>query len=181
MRRSSVVLVLAVVLVGSLAIAGDRFAAAQAPDQANHPAVGSWMIHRTPENAVAWPNELLVLNADGTVLEYGAYQTTGVGAWESTGERTANVSFALTSDGPAYVFIRASIEISPDGKTLKGSYTAEFIFDPEHNGTSGQIGPGGITGERLTAQAPGTPVESFDVFLPPAGTPAATPEATPAA
>lgn len=177
MRRSSVVLLLALVVLGSGAVVGGGFVAAQGSAQASQPAVGSWMIHRTPANAVAWPNELLVLNADGTVLEYGAYQTTGVGAWEATGERTATVSFTLTSDGPAYVVIRASIEIAPDGKTLTGTYTAEFIFDPEHNGTSGQIGPGGITGERLTAQAPGTPVQSFDVFLPPAGTPEATPAA----
>jgi hypothetical protein len=175
MRRSSVVLLLAAVILGSLVVAGGRFAAAQTPVQAGHPAVGSWMIHRTPANAVAWPNELLVLNADGTAIEYGAYQTTGIGAWEATGDRTATVTFTLTTDGPAYVVIRASIEIAPDGKTLKGTYTAEFIFDPEHNGTSGQIGPGGITGERLTAQAPGTPAQSFDQFLPPAGTPEATP------
>jgi hypothetical protein len=120
-----------------------------------------------------------MLNADGTAVEYGAYQTTGMGAWAPTGDRTANVSFTLTSDGPAYIIIRASIEIAPDGKTLTGSYTAEPVFDPAHNGTAGQIGPGGITGERLVAQAPGTPTMSFDQFLSVGGTPAATPVATP--
>ncbi|HEU5431237.1 MAG TPA: hypothetical protein VFU81_06225 [Thermomicrobiales bacterium] len=175
MRRLPVFLFLAAIALGSAAIGGGRMADAQNAGFANHPAVGSWRVHRDPEQS-NYPLELMILSADGTVLDFGAYGTTGVGVWKPTGADSAIVTFTLVSDGPAYIVMRASITVASDGRSFKGTFTTEAVFDPVHGGTSGQIGPGGVEGERMTAEAPGTPVASFAEFFPnPMGTPGATP------
>jgi hypothetical protein len=154
-----------------------QLAAAQDRGIVTHPAVGSWRVHREPENST-YPVELMILSADGAVLDFGAFSgATGVGRWEPTSADAATVSFTVVTDGPAYIVIRASVAFAPDGQSFTGSYTDEMVFDPEHGGTSGQIGPGVVTGTRMTAEAPGTPVASFAEFFP---NPSATPEATPA-
>lgn len=173
MRRTVFLLVI-VVLLGAAVFGGGRFVAAQNPGPANHPAVGSWVVHRQPEIS-NYPTELMILSADGTVLDYGAYQSTGVGVWEPMGASTATVTFTLVTDGPAYIVIRASIAIASGGQSYTGTFTTEAVFDPAHGGTSGQIGPGKVAGTRMKAEAPGTPVSSFAEFLPPATPAAATP------
>jgi hypothetical protein len=175
-RRIAAFGLLAAIVIG-VAAAGGRMAAAQDSGDVNHPAVGSWRVHREPENST-YPVELMILSADGAVLDFGAFSgATGVGRWEPTGPDAATVSFTVVSDGPAYIVIRASVAFAPDGKSFTGRYTDEMVFDPEQGGTSGQIGPGVVTGTRMTAEAPGTPVASFAEFFP---NPMATPEATPA-
>jgi len=86
------------------------------------------------------------------------------------------VTFTVVTDGPAQIVIRASIEVAADGQSFTGTFTDEFVFDPAGGGTSGEIGPGTITGTRLEAKAPGTPAMTFEEFLP---QPKETPEATP--
>jgi hypothetical protein len=176
MRRLPALLLMAAIVVGIVAIGGDRFASAQNIDAGQHPAVGSWRVQREPENST-YPVELMILSADGSVLDFGAFSgATGVGRWEPTSDDAATVAFTLVTDGPAYIVVRASVTFAPNGQSFTGTYTDEMVFDPEHGGTSGQIGPGVVTGTRMTAEAPGTPVASFAEFFPhPAGTPEATP------
>jgi hypothetical protein len=176
MRYLAPVLILAAFFVGTSVFGGDRFAAAQNLDAGHHPAVGSWRVHREPENST-YPVELMILSADGAVLDFGAFSgATGVGRWEPTSADAATATFTLVTNGPAYIVVRASVKFAPDGQSFTGTYTDEMVFDPEHGGTSGQIGPGVVTGTRMTAEAPGTPVASFAEFFPhPAGTPEATP------
>jgi hypothetical protein len=166
----------AVVLLAAAILSGGRGATAQNPDQANHPAVGTWIVHRDPEITTAGA-ELLVLHGDGTAVDIGAYQTTSAGGWAPTGPSTATVTLtAEVEDGPGNIVIRASITVAPDGKSFSGTFTSDITFDPAHNGTSGEIGPGKVMGSRMPVQAPGTPVMSFQEFLPHGG---ATPVATP--
>jgi hypothetical protein len=175
MRRFTAILVLAAIVLGIAAAVGGGNAVAQQPGFANHPAVGSWRVHRDPENST-YPLELMILSADGAVLDFGSYGTTGVGAWKPTGADTAIVTFTLVTDGPAYIVMRANITVASDGQSFKGTFTTEIVFDPAHHGTSGEIGPGVVEGARMATEAPGTPVASFAEFFPnPLGTPAATP------
>jgi len=175
MRWISALSLSAVVLLGALLIGEGRFVTAQEIEMADHPARGSWTVASDPGDAEYSPR-LAILSADGGAFFVSGYETTGVGAWEPTSDTGANVTFTVVTDGPAQIVIRASIEVAPDGQSFTGSFTNEAIFDPVGGGTSGEIGPGTLAGTRLAAEAPGTPVMTFEEFFaPPAGTPEATP------
>ena len=175
MRRTSVVLLSAVVLLGTLLLGGGRFAVAQEESLADHLAVGSWAVESDPGDA-GFSLTSVTLAADGTALYISPNADVGVGVWAPSGETTASLTFRAATNGPAYILIRVGIEVPPDGVTFTGTFTAEMIFDPAGGGTSGQIGPGSVTGTRMLAEAPGTPTSSFEEFF---AVPGATPEATP--
>lgn len=175
MRRTSVVFLSVVILLAGGVIGGGRFAVAQAPGRAEHPARGSWMVESDPGDTEYSPR-MMILSADGGAIFVSGYMMTGVGSWEPTSETTAAVTFTVVTNGPALVTIRAAIETAPDGGAFTGTFTNEFVFDPAGGGTSGEIGPGTIGGTRLAVEAPGRPAMSFEEFLPP---PDGTPEATP--
>ncbi|MDQ3657244.1 MAG: hypothetical protein M3457_19495 [Chloroflexota bacterium] len=175
MRRRTIILLLAVTMLGTLA-GGGRFAAAQDAGFANHPAVGSWTVESEPGDAEYSPR-LAILSADGGAFFVSGYRYTAAGRWEPMGESTAAVTFTMVTDGPAQIVIRASLELAPDGQSFTGTFTNEFAFDPAGGGTSGEIGPGTLTGTRMVAEAPGTPTQTFEEFF---ALPGATPEATPA-
>ena len=169
----------AVVLRGTLVMAGGRFAAAQAISASDHPAVGSWLVESDPDME-ALSVRTLVVSADGTALAISSVApngSTGAGVWSPTGDSIAVLTFTLVTNCPAYIVLRASIETAADGLSFSGTFTNEAIFDPTSpEGTSGEIGPGRLTGTRMTVQAPGTPVASFEEFF---GEPERTPGATP--
>jgi hypothetical protein len=172
-------LLLTVVVLGTV-FAGGRLVTAQESETASHPAVGSWLVETDPADADYYPR-MITLSADGSALFISGHQTTAVGAWTPASDTTADLTFTQVTDGPAYIKIRAGIEIAPDGQSLTGTFTFEAVFDPAGGGTSGEIGPGTITGTRMVAEAPGTPTSSFEEFFAvPGATPEATPEATPA-
>lgn len=175
MRRISTISCSAVILLATLVIGGGQFASAQNTDIAEHPARGSWNVTSDPGDAEYSPR-LVILSADGGAIFVSGYETTGIGAWEPTGETTASVTFTVVTNGPAHIVIRASIEVSADGQTFTGTFTNEVVFDPAGGGTSGEIGPGALAGTRIMVEAPGTPTETFDEFFALTG---ATPEATP--
>ncbi len=175
MRWTSGVLLSAVVLLGAVLIGGGHLAGAQEIEMADHPAVGAWAVESDPGDA-SFSLTSVTLAADGTALYISPNADVGVGVWAPTGETTANLTFRAATNGPAYILIRVGIDVPPDGVTFTGTFTAEAVFDPAGGGTSGQIGPGSVTGTRMMAEAPGTPAMTFEEFLaPPAGTPEATP------
>lgn len=179
MRRITMLLS-AVMLLGTIVMAGGRFVVAQPVSASDHPAVGSWLVESDPDMG-ALSMRTLVVSAGGTALAISSVApngSTGAGVWAPTGDSTAVLTFTLVTNGPAYIVLRASIDIAADGQSFTGTFTDEAIFDPTSpEGTSGEIGPGRLTGTRLTVQAPGTPVASFDEFF---GEPEGTPGATPA-
>ncbi len=174
MRRTPIVILLAVMIAGM--VVGGRLAVAQEPDTAAHPARGSWSVTSDPGDAEYSPR-LVILSADGGAIFVSGYATTAIGAWEPSGESTADVTFTMVSDGPGQIVIRASLEVAPDGQSFTGTFTNEIMYDPAGGGTSGEIGPGTIAGTRLAVEAPGSPAQTFDEFF---ALPGATPEATPA-
>ncbi len=175
MRRINVVWVSAIIVMASVMIGGGHFAAAQEVLPADHPARGSWNVTSNPGDAEYHPR-MAILSADGGVLVVSGEKLTGVGAWEPTGETTAAVTYTMVTNGPGQIVTRASIEVSPDGASFSGTFTLEVVVDPVGGITSGELGPGTLTGTRMVAEAPGAPVESFDEFF---ALPGATPEATP--
>lgn len=172
MRRTPMFLLSAVVLLG-IALSGRlHFAAAQDPSDPDHPARGSWLVESDPGDAEYSPR-MMILSRDGSAVFVSGQTTTAVGGWEPTGDATAIATFTVVTNGPAYIVVRASLDVAPDSQSFTGMFTFEAVFDPAGGGTSGEIGPGTLTGARLTVEPPGTPVQSFaDFFRLPDGTPA---------
>ena len=172
MRRTHVVVLSAVMVLVTLFV-GRGALAAQDPDLADHPLVGSWVVDADTEDPENLP-EMVIISSDGTVSYSAAGGLTGVGVWEPTGDTAAIVTISLLFDDGWQLMIRASVEVSPDGHSFTSPYTNEF-FDATGQG-SGEIGPGTAEGVRMTVEGPGTPVASFDEFFAePEGTPGATP------
>ncbi len=175
MRRISVVSLSAVIVLATVLIGAGRFAGAQEVNPGDHPANGSWNVTSDPGDTEYSPR-LAILSADGGAFFVSGEKLTGIGAWEPTGDTTAIVTFTVVTNGPGQIVTRASIEVSPDGQAFTGTFTNEVVVDPVGGITSGELGPGTLTGTRMVAEAPGTPTETFDEFF---ALPGATPEATP--
>ena len=167
MRRrllgSFVVVVLVAVTALGFRAAGD----AQDTATRGHPLVGTWLADTDPEasdNAL----DTLSFTADGTFTDVEAGGFVQLGAWEATGERTANltmVSYELDEGGNnvGSFTLRVSIEVGADGTSFTAEYTIEFV---QADGTSnGEAGPGIVTGERLVVEGPGTPAMALDEFF----------------
>lgn len=176
MRRLSVLLsMFTAVLVGFLMLG--RQSAVRAQDvtpgaMTGHDVVGAWVLDgdaNDPNNSPA----VVVFNRDGTYQESDADGSDGYGAWEATGEQTADLTIIFHNEengqfgGTAKV--RAMIEVDASGDRFTASYTLELI-GPDGSG-SGELGPAQATGTRITVEPMGTPVGPIPVE--PEGTPAA--------
>jgi hypothetical protein len=183
MRRISflvLVMLISLIAIGSLG----RTAGTSAHDEAtpgamaSHPFVGTWQLDTDmddPENAP----ELVLVSADGSYLEVDAEGGVGVGTWESTGDRTVNLTIRfLNADEEGFTglaIVRAEGEVAEDGQSWTASYTLEFV-DPDGT-TAGEYGPASAYGMRLPVEQMGSPVGSMtDLFeqfegTPEAGTP----------
>ena len=157
-----------VVLLVAVAAFGFRSDAdAQETSTQGHPLVGTWLADTDPE-ATGNALDTLSFTADGTFTDVEAGGFVQLGAWEATGERTANlaiVAYELDEEGNniGSTTIRVSIEVGADGNRFTAEYTIEFI---QADGTSGgEAGPGIVTGERLVVEGPGTPAMTLDEFF----------------
>ena len=157
-----VVLLVAVTAFGFRADAGAQDTATQ-----GHPLVGTWLADTDPEasdNAL----DTVSFTADGTFTDVEAGGFVSLGAWEATGERTANlaiVAYELDEEGNniGSTTIRVSIEVGTDGTSFTAEYTIASI---QPDGTSGGgAGPGNVTGERLVVEGPGTPTMTLYEFF----------------
>jgi hypothetical protein len=176
MHRKITLALFTFVLLGGTILGGAHLATAQEEDPAAHPAIGTWMAASEPQDIVT--NVRTISLAPGgiaSVISTGAGEDpiASLGAWEATSDTSVALTFTMVTNGPAYIVIRASLDFAADGASFTGTYTMEAIFDPAGGGTSGEIGPGTLSGTRLVAEAPGTPGSSFEDFFP-------APEATPA-
>lgn len=176
MRRTSMFILTAVVLLGTLLIGGGIFVAAQDATPTattGHPIVGSWILDTDaddPEN----PLSQVLFSSDGAYLQVDDDGVV-VGAWESTGAATADLTFSFVDEEGGMGTIRASLEVEPDGQTLTATYTLEFVDSAGES--SGELGPGLAEGTRMAVEGPGDPASSFEDFF---GGFEGTPEATPA-
>jgi hypothetical protein len=175
MRRISVLhSVPAVALVGLLA-AGR--APATTTQDATPPAggagvVGSWRVVVGGVSGRTYP-ALITFAADGTMTvseppvlpappgaPYAQLRFSGGhGAWASSGERAAAITFDLLAadetGNPLGAFtVRGTVEVDMDGRRWDGGWDA-VVTDP-----AGNVGPafaGTFSGTRITVEPPGTP------------------------
>jgi hypothetical protein len=175
MRRLSVLAVLLVSLVGLVAVG--RVAGTGAQDAA-HPLVGAWLLNTDVDTPGSTPSTLASFSADGVYTQVDADGSAGIGSWAATGPTTADLTFyGLLPDeaGGGRFTVRAAIEVAADGQTLTATYTLEFTMP---DGTStGQYGPGHVTGTRIAVEPMGTPVGSLTDLESQFGEDGATPEA----
>ena len=157
-----------VVLLVAMTASGFRSdAAAQDTATQGHPLVGTWLVDTNPD---ASDNALDTVNftTDGTFTNVETGGFVSLGAWEATGERTANltiVAYELDEEGNniGSTTIRVFIEVGANGNSFSGEYTIEFV---QADGTSnGEAGPGIVSGERLVVEGPGTPAMTLAEFF----------------
>ena len=163
-------------LVFLFGVSGSNIAAVAAQEMADHPILGSWMLDADPDDP-ANPPSLVVFTSDGSYLEVDAEGGVGVGAWESTGANSGNLTIRfLDSEVGGMGIIRASFEVAEDGDSFTAEYTIEFVdIDGE---STGEYGPAPATGTRAGVEPMGEPEGSLeDLFsLWEDATPEASPE-----
>jgi len=149
-------------VLASLVIATAPAAAAQNGSD-EHPLVGAWIVDPTPQDPDDPPD--LFVFAPGGIAVTGITQGTGVGAWQSTGERTADLTMVAPALHPEVGFQgfftgRGSIDVAEDGQSFTGTSTIELPVEIQDilGLPAGQLGPREFTGRRISAEAPGEPV-----------------------
>lgn len=163
-------LALAAVLMFGFVAARGHGASAQDADTAGHPLVGTWFV----DSGDGQPS-ITELGADGIAFEMETDGSIAIGAWEATGENTANLTLVFQVDDPdegfsGMVVIRAAIEVDASGDTFTATFSASGIL---RDGTVVFTDSGEAVGTRFTVEGPeaaGTPL---------AGYPISTGEATP--
>jgi hypothetical protein len=175
MKRSSMLAVLhAIVGLGAFATNSPSHISAQNADLAGHPLVGTWILN-TNVDKPSKPPTLASFGAAGIYSQVAADGAVGIGAWQATGERTAELTFhELGSEDGNYrgmVTIRAALEAAAHGQSLTATYTLE-ITDPDGTGP-GQYGPVTVTGTKVVVEPMGTPVGSIEDLFAEEGTPEA--------
>ena len=103
-----------------------------------------------------------------------------IGAWQPTGENTADLTivniFPVEEGVVGTAIARISIEVSEDGNSLSAQYTVELQGFGE---LPGEYGPVTASGTRVEVEAMGTPVGPVDELF--GQFEEEEPEATPAA
>ncbi len=162
-------------LVGMIAIGSGRSAVAQEGTPtvvSGHPVIGAWLADvdtNDPENAPS----LFIFHDDGTYIQADVDGSSGIGVWEATGSNTAALTALFHGEEESGEFagtamLRATIEVDESGDALTAEYTVDFI-DPEGT-SSGEMGPGMASAQRITIEPMGEPVAPLD--FEDAGTPA---------
>jgi hypothetical protein len=133
MPRPIVLPAFAAILLGMFALA---FYPATAQDatptaRAAHPVVGAWWsANDAPGPGVQ--TATAIFHVDGTYLEVDPNIGVGLGVWQATGERTADL-IAVYQDidpdpaiaAPGTVTVRKSVEVDEAGNAFSGSLTVE--------------------------------------------------------
>jgi hypothetical protein len=134
-----------------------------------HPILGSWIVDGTPAVAEDAP-DLFSYGIEGSLRGAGP-NGPSVGAWQPTGERSADVIAHYFIDSPEGDFlglatIRGSVEVSEDGQTFSGTYTFEppAVFAVAMGIPEGELGPSEVTGQRIAVEPMGEPVAPLPEF-----------------
>jgi hypothetical protein len=133
MRRPVAVSVFAFIILIVFALAVDPVTAHDATPaaRADHAVVGAWWTaNDAPGPGVQ--TAAAIFHADGTYLEVDPNIGVGIGVWQATGERTADL-IAIYQDidpdpavsAPGTVTVRKTVEVDETGDTFTGSLTVE--------------------------------------------------------
>lgn len=145
-KRSLIGLVVVALMVSVLPGAG----LAQ-DDASEHPIVGTWFIG---------DGGMAIFHGDGTFLSYDPDGLRGLGAWEPSGEQTADLTFGIQAgqyEGlSGLAIVRSSFEVGEDGLHVTGTSTID-VATPEGDST-GELGPMEVAGTRMVVEPMGEPV-----------------------
>lgn len=152
MRRVAFLMaVLATLLLGVLTAAPGAMAGNSLAD---HPLTGTWT---TSDGAV------LAFGSDAIALAQFPDGSVALGAWESTGDQTANIFLKGGAAGQVTI-ARGTCEVAADGNTAV--VTATLEFSTPDGGMSGQMGPITETLQRQVVEPMGSPVAPMPTGMP---------------
>jgi hypothetical protein len=130
MRRFTVLALVVAVLVVS--VRSNVVAQESTPtgtSTAEHPVVGAWRWNNDPSDPVQYT--YAIFHDDGTYQEVSGHDM-GIGVWQPTGERTAEIGYIYQdidpfSDDfePGTVLIRATVELNEAGDSATATYSVE--------------------------------------------------------
>jgi hypothetical protein len=169
-RFLSSVVVLGFILLVAAAVSPGVLAAGHEKKAAEHPIVGAWVIEAEVACEADQPcppssvKNLAVFHPEGTaVIVYG--DGTAVGAWQSTGKRTADATFRFHDRGEdgdivGSGLLDSSAKVAKDGQSFSATGNVAFLglFDTE--GEFGPLPP--LTATRITVEPMGEPVGPAD-------------------
>jgi hypothetical protein len=137
MRRFTVSLaVVVVLLVGAIASMG-RSTTAQEDMTAEHPIVGAWEWDNDPDHP-GTDISYAIFHDDGTYTELNGNGTINIGAWEPTGERTADLTARnLFIDPDTNETFRGTLLLAAEVDETGNSITAPFTFEARN--TDGEV------------------------------------------
>ena len=128
MRPFTVSLAVVVVLLGGVLATMGRSSSAQEPTTAEHPIVGAWEWDNDPANP-GTDISYAIFHDDGTYVEVNSDGSINIGAWEPTGERTADLT-ARTQilDPETDEMVRGTLLLAAEVDETGNSITAPFTF-----------------------------------------------------
>lgn len=144
-----VVSLVAIALLGALPTFTGPHAAAQdaAPATATSPLMGTWWWENISDDP--FDDSYAILHADGTYVEETSYIGAGIGTWEVTGERSADLTI---------VFQDIEGGLDPDAAAAFVPGTITFWLSLELDGTGNALT---ATGPVEVRSADGTLVDHF--------------------
>ena len=146
------------------------------PAPGMHPIVGSWLVDTLtgdPRN----PPALFLCAADGTCAQSDLDGTDAYGAWQATGESTADMTLVFLERDEQGSFagttkIRGNVDVAAGGGSFTARATVQRI--DRYNIGSGEYGPVPASGTRIVPEAMGTPQGTiYDLAAMEAATPCA--------
>lgn len=165
MRRLFIPLsVLVVVLLGIVATRPSIGTDAQEATIA-HPVIGAWLGDVDANDPANAPS-LLMFHDDGTYLQTDPDGSTGVGVWDETGPNTVLLTALFHGQDEMENFggtatVRAAVEVDASGNMLTAEYTLDFTG--ADGMSTGEMGPGTATAERIVIEEMGTPTAPMDI------------------
>ena len=136
---------------------------AGAQESATPPFVGLWTQEKSADLPPGFVN-FTAIHADGTISSIHSFAGPGVGAWQATGERTADwtIKFLNLAGEPGgyvsgIVTARSSLAIAADGNSITEDAVIELIAS---DGTNAGTFPFSTTHVRVSVEPPpalGTP------------------------
>lgn len=119
---------------------------------AGHPLVGAWIAVNDLDPS-ATPSQVII-DSEGTAILF-TDEAPYVGVWQATGATTAQATLVSTVAGGVATF-RVDVTVADDGATFHGTYTFESACGC--GDTTGELGPGSVSGTRITLDPMGEPV-----------------------
>ena len=147
-RLSTSIAVLGSVLMMSVVLGPTALAAVDDTDMmTTHPLVGAWVIETQAYDGNR-TRTLILIDPAGLVTA-ASKQGVGLGAWQPTGDRTADLTFRFF-DKFQLGKLRASAEVSEDGQRFTASATVEVSDDLFES--TGPLGPIAVSATRIAVE-----------------------------